>query len=150
MVLGFPFMAHSSLSFLPNCCRFIAGFIDLCFIDICLRLIVISKMELGILQSVASGSIDLILFARRKTDRMSKSSVLALNFSTKLISFFGFSKIFFYSFFIRYFLYLHFKCYPESSLYPPPTPPPLLPYPSTSTSWPWCFPCTEAYKVCNT
>jgi hypothetical protein len=23
-------------------------------------------------------------------------------------------------FFIRYFLYLHFKCYPESSLYPPP------------------------------
>jgi hypothetical protein len=24
------------------------------------------------------------------------------------------------SFFIRYFLYIHFKCYPESSLYPPP------------------------------
>jgi hypothetical protein len=37
-------------------------------------------------------------------------------------------------FFIRYFLYLHFKCNPESSLHPPPT---LLPYPPTSTSWPW-------------
>jgi hypothetical protein len=34
------------------------------------------------------------------------------------------------SFFIRYFLYIHFKCYPESSLYPPFT---LLPYPPTPT-----------------
>jgi hypothetical protein len=34
---------------------------------------------------------------------------------------------------IRYFLYLHFKYYPKSSLYPPPT---LLPYPPTPTSWP--------------
>jgi hypothetical protein len=40
-------------------------------------------------------------------------------------------------FFIRYFLYLHFKCYPESSLYPPHT---LLPYPPTPTSWPWHSP----------
>jgi hypothetical protein len=33
--------------------------------------------------------------------------------------------------------YLHFKCYPKSSLYPPPV---LLPYPSTPNSWPWCSP----------
>jgi hypothetical protein len=31
--------------------------------------------------------------------------------------------------FIRYFLYLHFKCYPESSLYPPPTLSPTHPLP---------------------
>jgi hypothetical protein len=30
--------------------------------------------------------------------------------------------IFFFQFFIRYFLHLHFKCYPESPLYPLPTP----------------------------
>jgi hypothetical protein len=46
-------------------------------------------------------------------------------------------------FLIRYFLYLHFKCYPESSLYPTPA---LLPYPPTPTSWPWHFPCTGAYR----
>jgi hypothetical protein len=40
-------------------------------------------------------------------------------------------------FFIRYFLYIHFKCYPESSLYPPST---LLPYPPTPASWPWHSP----------
>jgi hypothetical protein len=40
-------------------------------------------------------------------------------------------------FFIRYFLYLHFKCYPESPLYPPPA---LLPYPPNPTSWPWRSP----------
>jgi hypothetical protein len=45
-----------------------------------------------------------------------------------------FDLLWFLSFFIRYFLYIHFKCYPESSLYPPPT---LLPYPPTPTSWPW-------------
>ena len=28
-------------------------------------------------------------------------------------------------FFIRYFLYIHFKCYPKSSLYSPPDPAPL-------------------------
>jgi hypothetical protein len=52
-----------------------------------------------------------------------------------------------FCFFIRYFLYLHFKCYTKSSLYSPPV---LLPYPPTPTSWPWCFPCTGAYKVCKT
>jgi hypothetical protein len=36
--------------------------------------------------------------------------------------------------FIRYFLYIHFKCYPESSLYSPSA---LLPYPPTPASWPW-------------
>jgi hypothetical protein len=40
----------------------------------------------------------------------------------------------FSNFFIRYFLYLHFKCHPESPLYPPHA---LLPYPPTPTSWPW-------------
>ena len=48
-------------------------------------------------------------------------------------------------FFIRYFLYIHFKCYPKSSLYPPPT---LIPKPPTPASWPW--PCIGAYNVCNT
>ena len=38
---------------------------------------------------------------------------------------------------VRYFLYIHFKCYPESSLYPPST---LLPYPPTPASWPWHSP----------
>jgi hypothetical protein len=57
--------------------------------------------------------------------------------------------IFFLQFFIRYLLHLPFKCYPESHLYPPPPPTPL-PYPLTPTSWPWCFPCTGAYKVCKT
>jgi hypothetical protein len=33
--------------------------------------------------------------------------------------------------------HLHFKCYPKSPLYPPPT---LLPYPLTPTSWPWHSP----------
>jgi hypothetical protein len=43
-----------------------------------------------------------------------------------------------YFFFIRYFLYLHFKCYPlswfplQNSLSPP-----LLPNPPTPSSWPW-------------
>jgi hypothetical protein len=41
---------------------------------------------------------------------------------------------FFMAFFIiiRYFLYLHFKCYPESSLYPTPPPPS---YPPTLLPW---------------
>jgi hypothetical protein len=40
----------------------------------------------------------------------------------------------FFEFLIRYFLYLHFKCYTIISLYPPHT---LFPYPPTPTSWPW-------------
>jgi hypothetical protein len=44
----------------------------------------------------------------------------------------AFFSSFFSQKFIRYF-HLHFKCYPESSLYPPLT---LLPYPPTPTSWP--------------
>jgi hypothetical protein len=43
----------------------------------------------------------------------------------------------FKNFFIIYFLHLHFKCYPESPLYPPPT---LLPNPPTPASWPWHSP----------
>ena len=38
---------------------------------------------------------------------------------------------FFLSFFIRYFLHLHFKCYPKSPLYTPPT---LLPTPAANFS----------------
>jgi hypothetical protein len=49
----------------------------------------------------------------------------------------------FFQFFIRYFLHLHFKCYPKSPLYPSPT---LLPYPPTPTSWPWCSPILEHIK----
>ena len=43
--------------------------------------------------------------------------------------------VLFFSFsgnFIRYFLHLHFKCYPQSLLYAPPT---LLPNPPTPASW---------------
>jgi hypothetical protein len=46
----------------------------------------------------------------------------------------------FIGFFIRYFLHLHFKCYPKSPLYPPPT---LLPNPLTPASWPWHSPVLE-------
>ena len=48
--------------------------------------------------------------------------------------FFSVNIIFIYLFFIRYFLNLHLKCYPESPLYPPRT---LLAYPPTPASWPW-------------
>jgi hypothetical protein len=48
-----------------------------------------------------------------------------------------FSQSFFFQCFIRYFLDLHFKCYPEIPLY---TPPIQLPYWPTPTSWTWCSP----------
>ena len=54
---------------------------------------------------------------------------------TKIYSFF--SSSFSFQFLIRYFLHLHFKYYPEISLYSPPV---LLSYPPTPTSWPWCSP----------
>ena len=41
---------------------------------------------------------------------------------------------FFFFFFIRYCLHLHFKCYPQSPLYPPPTA--LVPNPPTTASRP--------------
>ena len=44
---------------------------------------------------------------------------------------------FFKKFYMRYFLHLHFKCYPKSPLY---TPPSLFLYPPTPTSWPWHSP----------
>jgi hypothetical protein len=46
---------------------------------------------------------------------------------------------FFFQFFIRYFLYLHFKYYPKSSLYPPPRP---APQPTHSLFLALVFPCT--------
>jgi hypothetical protein len=46
-----------------------------------------------------------------------------------------------------FFIYItNFKCYPESSLYPPPT---LLPYPPTPASWPWHSP-VLGHIECNT
>jgi hypothetical protein len=57
--------------------------------------------------------------------------------------------LFFFQFFIRYFLHLHFTCYPESSLYPPPSPRPA----SLSIHSHFLAlesPCTGAYKVCKT
>jgi hypothetical protein len=44
------------------------------------------------------------------------------------------------SFFIRYFLHLHFKCYLKSSLYPPPA---LFPNPPPVASWTWHSPVLE-------
>jgi hypothetical protein len=52
-------------------------------------------------------------------------------------------------FFIRYFLNLYFKCYPKSTLYPPPHPR-LAPLPTHSYFLALVFPCTEAYKVFKT
>jgi hypothetical protein len=56
---------------------------------------------------------------------------------------------FFYNFFsIRYFLHLHFKCFPKS---PPDTPPPPpTPLPTHSHFLALSSPRTEAYKVCKT
>jgi hypothetical protein len=42
-----------------------------------------------------------------------------------------------FEYFIRYFLILHFKCYPQSPLYPLPD---LLTNPPTPASWPWHSP----------
>ena len=57
---------------------------------------------------------------------------------------FGDSRFFsFLLFFFGYFLHLHFKCYPKSSLYPPPA---LLSYTLTPTSWPWLSPVLEHIK----
>ena len=53
-----------------------------------------------------------------------------------IISFF-YEKLAFIS--IRYFLHLHFKCYPECPLYPPHA---LLPNPPTPASWHWHSPVT--------
>jgi hypothetical protein len=50
-----------------------------------------------------------------------------------------------YYFLIRYFLHLHFQCYPKSLPYPSP------PHsPTYSQFLALAFPCTEAYKVCMT
>jgi hypothetical protein len=47
---------------------------------------------------------------------------------------------------IRYFLHLHFQCYPQS----PPYSPTHTPLPTHSHFLALAFPCTEAYKVCTT
>jgi hypothetical protein len=56
---------------------------------------------------------------------------------------------FFFTFFIRYFLHLHFQCYPKSHPYSSLTPQPTHTAPPThSHILALAFPCTEAYKVC--
>ena len=47
------------------------------------------------------------------------------------------------SFLIRYFLHLHFKCYPQSTLYIPHV---LVPNPLTPTSWSWHSPVLGCMK----
>ena len=47
---------------------------------------------------------------------------------------------FFSNFSIRYFLHLHFKCYPKNPLYPPLTLLPNSPHTHTPASWPWDSP----------
>jgi hypothetical protein len=59
---------------------------------------------------------------------------------------FSMQKFIFFQFFIRYFLHLHFKCYPESPLYPPPN---LLQV-THSCFLALAFPYTGTYKVCKT
>ena len=60
------------------------------------------------------------------------------NYPSRMASFlFPSAMLLFFQFFIRYFLHLHFKCYPESPLYPPPA---LLPNLPTPASWPWHSP----------
>jgi hypothetical protein len=54
-----------------------------------------------------------------------------------VITFNAISCLIIFSFFIRYFLHLHFKCFPPSPLYPPHA---LLPNPFTPASWPWHSP----------
>jgi hypothetical protein len=50
--------------------------------------------------------------------------------------------------FIRYFLHLHFKCYPQSPLYPPPPRP--VPQPTHSHFLALAFPYTGAYDLRKT
>jgi hypothetical protein len=52
----------------------------------------------------------------------------------------------FFKILIRYFLHLHFQCYPKS----PPDPPLSTPLPTPSHFLALSLPCTEAYKVCTT
>ena len=55
----------------------------------------------------------------------------------------GLKSYLFFPIFISYFLHLHFKCYPESSPYPPHIP---CCYPPTPTSWPWRSPVLRHIK----
>jgi hypothetical protein len=64
--------------------------------------------------------------ARNSHIRISKFSIY--------YDFFNISYLLFLRHFIRYFLHLHFKCYLQSPLYPPPT---LLLNPPSPASWPW-------------
>jgi hypothetical protein len=48
-----------------------------------------------------------------------------------------------YYYYIRYFLHLHFQCYPKN---PPYLPPPNSPNQLTPTCWPWCSPVLRHIK----
>ena len=61
-------------------------------------------------------------------DRMEHFGALLLLLQI-LCVFFPPLSLFIYLFFIRYFLHMHFKCYPERPLYTPPPPPPRAPPP---------------------
>jgi hypothetical protein len=80
-----------------------------------------------------------ILTKKRKSGLLTLKVLLAI--STTLVSFLHTSLSSF--FFIRYFLHLHFKCYPKSSLYHPPA---LLPFLLTPISWPWRSPVLRHIK----
>jgi hypothetical protein len=71
-------------------------------------------------------------------------SICFLSFSFLFFSFLFFSFLFFsfFSFFIRYFLHLHFKCYPKPPQVPPGPPTPLAPH---SHFLALAFPYTGAY-----
>jgi hypothetical protein len=71
--------------------------------------------------------------ANPRTWEISPPSQIFFNFFLQKL------EVFFFYIFIRYFLHLHFKCYPESPLYPPHRHA-LLPNPSTPASWPWHSP----------
>jgi hypothetical protein len=61
----------------------------------------------------------------------SKRYLKRVTYKTRKITYL---KAVFLCLFFLYFLYIHFKCYLESSLYPPPA---LLPYSPTPAFWPW-------------
>jgi hypothetical protein len=83
-------------------------------------------------------SIKLTIFVSCLTSNLSENYM-----KKQKMTYYVYKKIFF----ITYFLHLHFKCYPKSSLYPLPHPAPL---PTHSHFLVLAFPCTGTYKVCNT
>jgi hypothetical protein len=84
---------------------------------------------------IRSNAVTLEIMRGEPAMEIEKQQNKDINNSTKANELYFF--LFFPHFSIRYFLHLHFKCYPKSSLYPSPT---LIPFPLTPTSWPWRSP----------